>query len=151
MTNSEGNEPTPQDIVSVLRGHATPAQVAKIRSALDDSNSDLNAWLHEVENWAQSALRSPQSEITADRSVSERPGKLGRVIEFLREQQQSGVLSADDVSQVISAAGISAVDLLLPKSARQDFLTAARIEQAVSQHHPELLQELSRRGSERGK
>ena len=135
--------PTPQDLIAVLRGQATPEQQQVVQAALADPHSELSQWAQDVANWAVETLPPlrPGTKVMADRPPTPAQASFERVIDFIRQKRQQKILTDDEFSQILAAVGID-LEATAPLSASVAIAAVQRMTQALQRLHPELADEI---------
>lgn len=98
-----------KEFLTVQRGDGSPADCERVRAALEDPRSELNRWLIGVENWARTAFGfrgiAASNEVRA--RLNSRPAEIRQSVErFVSDKRESGELSAEDASRILSRAAL---------------------------------------------
>lgn len=109
---STGNEREPHpvstaDVIDVQLGNATDEQIARVRHALSNPDSEASAWLKKIEGWAARAfgVRRLTLPVPArDRVIENTGAVLERIFGFVDKHHRDGTLTSDEADSVFDAA-----------------------------------------------
>lgn len=105
-SNSAGasGEVTPEMLNRAIRGEASPEEVALVRAAMKDPNSQIHDWLEGVEEWAQRAFRKRSGRASAaDRMLREGAARhdYDDVVDYIRNLRKSGKITEREMDTVL--------------------------------------------------